>query len=90
MVLPFGCMEAALAADGQQGRYEELLRTLRSVLGSMQPGSGGGAGSLASLDGVCGDIQGLLHGLRIPQQVGLGRGELEWEGNGHGGVVWRA
>ncbi|KAL4433837.1 hypothetical protein ABPG75_000278 [Micractinium tetrahymenae] len=69
VVLPFGCMEAALAADGKQGRYDELLRTLRSVLGSMQPGSAGGAGSLAALDGVCGDIQGLLAGLRIPQQV---------------------
>lgn len=80
VVLPFGCMEAALAAEGQQGRFEELLRTLRSQLGSMQPGSAGGAGSLAALDGVCGDIQGLLQGLRIPQQVRLG-------GHGSGRVL---
>lgn len=72
VVLPFGCMEAALASDSQQGRFGDLLRQLASVLGSMQHdhSTQGGEGSLAALDAVCGDIQGLLHGLHVPQPVG--------------------
>ncbi|PSC69113.1 water chloroplastic [Micractinium conductrix] len=66
VVLPFGCMEAALAADGQQGRYYELLGQLRGALGS---GGGSSAASLAALDGICAGLQGLLAGLRIPQQA---------------------
>lgn len=68
LVLPFGCMEAAVAADGKKEEYGELLKQLKSKLGSMQGGSGGGA-SLAALDAVCADIQSLLAGLRIPQAV---------------------
>lgn len=71
VVLPFGCMEATLAADGQQRRYTELLQQLGAVLKVMQPGGGGSGGSdsLAALDGVCTEIQALLSGLRIPQAV---------------------
>ncbi len=71
VVLPFGCMEAALAADGQQDRFADLLRQLASVLGSMQHDHSGHSseGGLAALDAVCADIQGLLRGLRIPQAV---------------------
>ena len=68
VVLPFGCMEAAVAADGQQQRLDDLLSQLKSVLGSMQGGSSS-SGSLAALDGICSDIQLLLAGLRIPQSV---------------------
>ena len=73
VVLPFGCMEAALTADGQQGRFADLLRQLASVLGSRQHDHSGhsGEGNLAALDAVCNDIQGLLRGLRIPQPVRL-------------------
>ncbi|PRW57887.1 water chloroplastic isoform A [Chlorella sorokiniana] len=71
VVLPFGCMEAALAADGQQRRFADLLRQLASVLGSMQHdhSAHSSEGNLAALDAVCDDIQGVLRGLRIPQAV---------------------
>ena len=49
-----------------QGRYDELLGQLRGALGS---GGGSSAASLAALDGICAGLQGLLAGLRIPQQA---------------------
>jgi phosphoglucan,water dikinase len=68
VALPFGCMEAALAADGQKERFADLLRQLDSALAAVAGASGGAASSgLAQLDSVCGEVQGLLRGLRMPQ-----------------------
>ena len=70
VVLPFGCMEAAAAADGKQERLAGLIGQLEgAVAGLAQAGGGGSASGLAALDAVCGDIQGLLAGLTISQQV---------------------
>ena len=69
VVLPFGCMEAALAADGHASAMSSLQQQLRVLLGSMQRGAPGG--NLAALDALCSEIQGLLSSLRIPQNVSV-------------------
>lgn len=55
VVLPFGCMEAAVKAGGKSEQLEGLLRDLKSQLASWQAspvpgsgGSGGGAGAAAA------------------------------------------
>ena len=67
VVLPFGCMEAALTAAGQAGALSSLQEQLRVVLGSMQQGAA--SGNLAALDALCSDVQELITNLRIPQNV---------------------
>eukprot|EP00887_Chlorella_sp_A99_P004965 scaffold4.g4965.t1 len=85
VVLPFGGMEAAIAAAGQQDQLAGLLRDLKSQLASWQAASGAGSAAaaaggaagaggaaaphLAALDALCGDVQALLRGLRLPQAV---------------------
>ncbi|KAL4852989.1 Phosphoglucan [Chlorella vulgaris] len=64
VVLPFGCMEAAAAADGKQQRLQELLGQLDSALADV-----GKDGSNSTVDSLCSDIQGLLSGLALPQQA---------------------
>jgi phosphoglucan,water dikinase len=56
--LPFGCMEAALEAEGKAAELAALLRDAEAAAAA-----GGGAG----LDALCADVAALVGGVRVPQ-----------------------
>jgi phosphoglucan,water dikinase len=63
--LPFGCMEAAVAADGKAGALEAALAAADAAVGAAQRGEPGAA---AALDARCAEVEAVVAGVALPAE----------------------